>query len=355
MLTPTSDRYIYNYVDAATDTILTPSWWDSDKTIAARAASRRRPARNPADLAQPHAPTETEDDAAMETDAVDTWASVTRRRSRLRKAAPPEPCTPAPTTPARLTSVAKKPSAILVKPRDGKSFAETVRLVRSCGLTAQELGSSVSMRETRDGSLLLELPKGAKSAAATKAIAEALGNKLGDSVGRMSQLGVQVEVEILDLDAVVSTAAEVLEALQAVLPGDDDSAAADEREAIGDVRIWLVRAGQQVATAKMSRYAASKISRVHVGWTICRVRSRTLPPERCFRCQAFGDNARSCSAQDRTGACWRCGEAGHPMRSCTADADRCLACEMAGLSKTQHKPGSGACAARRQAAVTTQH
>jgi len=203
----------------------------------------------------------------METDAVDTWTSITRRRRRTRKAAAPEPRTPALTTPARLTSVAKKPPAILVKPRDGKSFADTVRLVHSCGLTAQELGSSVSMRETRDGSLLLELPKGAKSAAATKAIAEALGNKLGDSVGSVSQLGVQVEVEVLDLDA-VSTAAEFLEALLAAIPGDNESAAAAEREAICDVRIWPVRASQQIASAKMSHYAASKISRVSVGWTI---------------------------------------------------------------------------------------
>jgi len=38
------------------------------------------------------------------------------------------------------------------------------------------------------------------------------------------------------------------------------------------------------------------------------------------------------------------------MRECKAGEDRCLACEMAGLSKTSHKPGSDTCAARRQAA-----
>lgn len=354
--------------DATTDTLLTPSWWDSDRTIEARAASRRRSARKPADPVQRHARfTETEDDTAMDTDAVDmdtdametdavvTWANVTKRRRRTRKATTPEPRPPAPKAPTRLTSVAKKPPAILIKPGDGKTFADTVRSVRSCGLTTQDLGTSVSMRETRDGSLL---PKGAKSAAAAKTIAEALGSKLGDSVGRVSQLGVQVEVEVLDLDA-VSSAAEVLEALRAAIPGENDPAAAAEREAICDVRIWSVRAGQQIATAKMSRYAASKITKVPVGWTMCRVRSRTLPPVRCFRCQAFGHNSRICTALDRTGACWRCGEADHLMKDCVAGEDRCLACEMAGLSKTSHKPGSGACAARRQAAgskaTPTQH
>ncbi|KAL4147788.1 hypothetical protein QTP88_002137 [Uroleucon formosanum] len=341
-------------VDASTDTLLTPSWWDSDRVVEARAASKRRLARKSADATQQLARSgETEDDTAVDTDAGGTWAEVARRRRSRRKTAAAVASAPAARVPTKPASVAKKPPAILVKPSEGKSFADTVRAVRSCGFNAKDVCASVSMRETRDGSLLLELPKGAKSSAAAKTIAEALGTKLGDSVGRVSQLGVQVEIEVLDLDAVPS-AAEVLEALRASVPGGDDPTAVAEREAICDVRIWPVRGGQQVATAKMSRYAASVITEVPVGWTICRVRPRTRSPERCFRCQAFGHNARSCTAQDRSGACWRCGETGHPMKDCKAGEDSCLACEMAGLKRTAHKPGSGACAARRQAAVSLQ-
>ncbi|KAL4150143.1 hypothetical protein QTP88_003977 [Uroleucon formosanum] len=341
-------------VDASTDTLLTPSWWDSDRVVEARAASKRRLARKSADATQQLARSgETEDDTAVDTDAGGTWAEVARRRRSRRKTAAAVASAPAARVPTKPASVAKKPPAILVKPSEGKSFADTVRAVRSCGFNAKDVCASVSMRETRDGSLLLELPKGAKSSAAAKTIAEALGTKLGDSVGRVSQLGVQVEIEVLDLDA-VSSAAEVLEALRASVPGGDDPTAVAEREAICDVRIWPVRGGQQVATAKMSRYAASVITEVPVGWTICRVRPRTRSPERCFRCQAFGHNARSCTAQDRSGACWRCGETGHPMKDCKAGEDSCLACEMAGLKRTAHKPGSGACAARRQAAVSLQ-
>ncbi|KAL4082363.1 hypothetical protein QTP88_030019 [Uroleucon formosanum] len=305
-------------VDASTDTLLTPSWWDSDRVVEARAASKRRLARKSADATQQLARSgETEDDTAVDTDAGGTWAEVARRRRSRRKTAAAVASAPAARVPTKPASVAKKPPAILVKPSEGKSFADTVRAVRSCGFNAKDVCASVSMRETRDGSLLLELPKGAKSSAAAKTIAEALGTKLGDSVGRVSQLGVQVEIEVLDLDA-VSSAAEVLEALRASVPGGDDPTAVAEREAICDVRIWPVRGGQQVATAKMSRYAASVITEVPVGWTICRVRPRTRSPERCFRCQAFGHNARSCTAQDRSGACWRCGETGHPMKDCKA-------------------------------------
>jgi len=92
-------------------------------------------------------------------------------------------------------------------------------------------------------------------------------------------------------------------------------------------------------------------TRIAVGWTMCRVRARTLPPERCFRCQNFGHNARSCTGPDRTGACWKCGLTDHLLKDCKAPEDRCLACELAGHPKTAHRPGSGACAARRLAVV----
>jgi len=294
----------------------------------------------------------------MDTDAETPWSSVVRRGTKKRKTATDlrPPTAAAPTKPAvqpKPPAKANKPPAILVRPVEGKSYTDTVRSVRSCGLSAQDIGTNVTMRETRDGSLLMELAKGAKSTAAAKTIAAAISEKLGDSVGKVSQLGVLVEVEILDLDA-VSTAAEVLEALRAAIPGGDDPLAMAERDSIGDMRIWPTRTGQQIATAKLSRYAASIITKIPVGWTLCRVRSRTpLPPERCFRCHAFGHNSRSCSEPDKTGACWRCGKSGHAMKDCDSPGDNCLACDMAGLAKTMHNPGSGACAARKIAAKHT--
>jgi len=101
-----------------------------------------------------------------------------------------------------------------------------------------------------------------------------------------------VEVEILDLDA-AATMTEVLEALCAAITGWDDPAIKPQREAISDVRIWLICTGQQIATVK--------ITVVLFGWTMCRVRPKTLPPERCFRCQAFDHNSRGCTEIDRSG------------------------------------------------------
>lgn len=116
------------------------------------------------------------------------------------------------------------------------------------------------MQETKDGSLLLELPGRISSGPAVKKITSAISAKLGDTVGKVLQLSVKAEVEILDLDA-GATATEVLEALREAIPGGDDPTVRAERDTIQDVRIWSTRSGRQIASAKMSRYAASVINK----------------------------------------------------------------------------------------------
>lgn len=335
--------------DAATDMMLTPGYWDSDATIETRAASiRRRERKTKASGSQlPH---ETEVDTAMETDAED-WSKVVSKRQKSRKTLTTTARQPAAGSRPQPSGFSKKPPAILIRNAEGKNYKDTILAVRNCGLTREEIGSNVTMRQTRDGCLLLELPKGGNSTAAAKHIVSAMSRKLGDSVGKVLQLGVLVEVEVLDIDG-AATATEVLEALRDAIPGQQDPAAKIDRDVISDLRIWGTRSGQQIATAKMPKNLAVQITRVPIGWTMCRVRARTLPPERCFRCQAFGHNARTCTAEDRTGACWKCGTIGHSMKDCNETDDRCIACENAGLQRVPHKPGSSSCAARRQSAST---
>lgn len=332
--------------DASTDMELTPGFWDSQASRTTAAIRRKRIKKAPA----AQHPPETEADTAMETDA-EEWSKVVGRRSKqaskMTAAAPPLITG----LRQRPSVFSKKPPAILIQNAAGKSYQDTILAVRNCGLTREEIGTSVMMRQTRDGCLLLELPKGSSSTKAAKIIASAMSSKLGDTVGKVVQLGVQVEVEVLDIDA-AATASEVLEALRNAIPGQDDPTGKIDRDVVSDVRIWSTRSGQQIATAKMPRSIAASITRVPIGWTMCRVRPRTLPPERCFRCQAFGHNARSCTAEDRTGACWKCGVVGHAMKDCKEADDRCIACEIIGLQRVLHKPGSGACAARRQSAGT---
>lgn len=287
----------------------------------------------------------------MESEAED-WSKVPGRRSKRAKTTPAAASGTPAVRPPRPSGFSRKAPAILVKNAEGKRYRDTLLAVRNCGLSRDEIGASVSMRQTRDGSLLLELPKGTSSVTAAKKLVSAMSDSLGSSVGKVQQLGIQVEVEVLDIDA-SATGQEVLEALRNAIPGQEDPAARVDREAISDVRIRGTRSGQQIATAKMPRHVASAITaiaRIPIGWTMCRVRSRTVPPTRCFRCHRFGHNTRDYKAEDRTGACWKCGVIGHTMRDCAEGDDRCVACESAGLPRVPHNQGSGACAARRTAA-----
>lgn len=330
--------------DASTDMELTPAHWDSLATRTAAASRQKRPSKPPA----LQLPPDTEADTGMETEA-EEWSKVVGRRTKKVKTTTAATSRPPAAQPQRPSGFSKKAPAILIRNAEGKTYRDTVMAVRNCGLSREDIGTNVLMRQTRDGSLLLELPKGANSTTAAKSIVSAMSAKLGESVGRVQQLGLQVEVEVLDIDA-AATGQEVLEALRNAIPGQEDPASRVDREAISDVRIWATRSGQQIATAKMPKHLATAITRVPIGWTMCRVRPRTLPPSRCFRCHAFGHNTRECKAADRTGACWRCGVIGHSMRDCGEPDDRCVACESAGFPRVPHKPGSGACAARRQSA-----
>ncbi|KAL5237090.1 hypothetical protein ACI65C_004500 [Semiaphis heraclei] len=186
-------------VDASTDTVLTPSWWDSDAVFEAESRMKtKRGAHKPHEAVSSKVlvnrqTRDTEVEPAMDTDAETPWSSVVRRGTKKWKTATDlrPPTAAAPTKPAvqpKPPAKANKPPAILVRPAEGKSLTDTVRSVRSCGLSAQDISTNVTMRETRDGSLLMELAKGAKSTAAAKTIAAAISEKLGDS-----QLGVLVE------------------------------------------------------------------------------------------------------------------------------------------------------------------
>jgi len=90
----------------------------------------------------------------------------------------------------------------------------------------------------------------------------------------VSQLIQYAVVEIVDLDA-VATESEILSALQEAIPGaKDDQAAIAERQAIQITGLWPTISGQQIATAKMTRASASTVTRIPIGWTMCRVRLR---------------------------------------------------------------------------------
>jgi len=72
-----------------------------------------------------------------------TWSKVTSRSNRkASKAAPRDPGVQRQTNP-KPTSMSKKPPALLIKPSAGRSYSDTVRSLRTCGLTMADIGTDV--------------------------------------------------------------------------------------------------------------------------------------------------------------------------------------------------------------------
>lgn len=277
---------------------------------------------------------------AETTDGEADFTTVTRRKKKARpEVAPAQPI------PAALKR--DMAPAVLVRNKDGASYAETVAAFKSA-VDPTSLGANIAkIRRTREGHALIELSKSATSHAAAGRLSSAIAREAGERVGAVMQLGTLAEVEILDLDPTVSRE-EVLNALKAAVPSNMSDAEA-ERDLIFITGLWPIQSGTQIATAKMSRQLLNAMDRVKIGWTSARVRERAPSAIRCHKCHGFGHSSTSCTGPDLTGTCRRCGAAGHQEKDCTATDKICVACERSGIEVAAHRTGSARCAARRAA------
>jgi hypothetical protein len=244
--------------------------------------------------------------------------------------------------PQTTRKTAVRPAAVLIKVGEGRTYADTLRQVRGTQIDFEGLGTHVtSMRKTLKGDLLVELTKGAKATAATAAIRDKLAESIeGSTVTRLRHTA---EIEITDLDE-VTTKEEVLAAIIKSAP-DDQPLSADDVKITG---LWATRDSRQMATATVPISVSQRLTSVRVGWTQSRVRPRRPEPAKCYRCHGFGHGTRQCTGPDLSHACRRCGLTGHTQATC-GEADHCVACDRMKAPRVPHKPGSGACAARRKA------
>jgi len=245
--------------------------------------------------------------------------------------------------PQTTRKTAVRPAAVLIKVGEGRTYADTLRQVRGTQIDFEGLGTHVtSMRKTLKGDLLVELTKGAKATAATAAIRDKLAESIeGSTVTRLRHTA---EIEITDLDE-VTTIEEVLAAIIKSAP-DDQPLSADDVKITG---LWATRDSRQMATATVPTSVSQRLTSVRVGWTQSRVRPRRPEPVKCYRCHGFGHGTRQCTGPDLTLACRRCGLTGHTQATCGKGEDHCVACDRIKAVRVPHKPGSGACAARRKA------
>lgn len=337
--------------EAGTDMALTPEWWvptrpvslngggrpveavhttRSSKVKQTKSAAVKAAATTPV---RGHAGTRSYAGAASQppppatTDMEESaFATVTRKKGAKRPVAQK-----AAAAPRRLPP--KKP-AVLIKVPEGASYADTVRALRAPGaVTTADIASVTGVRKTREGHVLVELKRSAGAFTTAASLTRKFAESLGEKAAAVMAVGHTTEV---DLDA-AATREEVLTALK--------KAATDNGvppEAITEIRItglWSTWVGQQVASATVPAFVATKITRVPVGWTMCRVSPRRPVPVRCYRCHDFGHQSATCKGPDLSGTCRKCGEKGHKAPDCPSGSDRCVACERAGHPRVNHRPG----------------
>ena len=229
--------------------------------------------------------------------------------------------------------------AVIIKPSDGKSYAEILKVIRGNVKPEETKREVKAIRQTRNGCVLLELGgKNGSHEDFSKALAKALGD-----AGAVENRTPKVTLEIRDMDS-FTTAEEVKKPIEDQI-----------KEPPGELKVFLTKPNiraQIMAIAEMNERAANELletSRIKVGWVNCRVRRRTIV-ERCFKCFGYGHQAGNCKGPDRGKNCYKCGETGHRAAACTAEPNCALCKEMkVDEGQLKHVPGSGKCHAFKQA------
>ncbi|XP_044316453.1 uncharacterized protein LOC123037863 [Drosophila rhopaloa] len=270
-------------------------------------------------------------------EAKDGFKTVTRKKGKPKTSQTEETNKAVNVNPERKGENSKvrsrsRPEAVLVKPAEGRSYAEVLRELRE-NLKPDETDTAIrSVRKTKSGDLLLELAKGSKSEKLCESIKHTL--KENATVRTIRPLS---KLEIRDLDSLTNEE-EVITAIKFII-GEQSQ----------EVKVRLTGANnseQKRAFVILPTEEAAKIlkePRIKIGWTRCRVK-RCIEVTRCFRCFGVGHLQRDCSGPDRRDLCIRCGETGHKMRNCTKTPKCCL-CAYENRTDLNHFPGTSNCAA----------
>ncbi|XP_033228834.1 uncharacterized protein LOC117180444 [Belonocnema kinseyi] len=229
-------------------------------------------------------------------------ASVTShkaKRSRTRNTTISATCTPKKCDgekskkPAPEESRRARHKPVLIKPTEGSSYAEVLKDLK-CEVNPETLGGKIrSVRETRNGEVLVEVVPAADGRSKLSA---AIRSVVGEDA-RVRELVPRTEVEVLDLDT--TTDGEEFEAAIRRHFGE---------QLFGEMKVCLTKRAFRAtlkAFVEINEEIATKLvhaGHLKVGWMSCRVRKK-IEVIRCYRCLGFGHKAASCKGPDRTKGC----------------------------------------------------
>jgi len=198
----------------------------------------------------------------------------------------------------------KSEAVTISEPKDGLSYADVMkRVVQEVDL--KEIGVEVSgSRRTKSGAILLEVREKEAADRLADCIRASLGGKA--TISRPSRTTKVLVVNIADWmedDCVM-----------------EDIKRADTGLALAKIVIRSNSGGGKMAIVDAPMDAAVRLSEqahIRVGFNRCRVKLLEKRQQQCYRCQAVGHLAASCTVADQGKRCYRCRELGHIAADCS--------------------------------------
>lgn len=229
-----------------------------------------------------------------------------------------------------------RPDAIVIEAKDGQSYADILRKVKTDASLAS-IGEAVTrIRRTQKGELLLQFKDSGDS---TAAFQNSIREKLGESAD-VRTLTQRTMVEMRDVDE-VTDAQDISEAIKAQLELEVPAEAIRLRKAYGETQIATINLPGEEANKMI------KAGKIKIGWTVCRIRERTVL-KKCFKCLEFGHIATQCRNEDRSKLCRSCGKDGHIAKDCREEP-LCMFCKKDRPKDAKHIAGSSRCPVFRRA------
>lgn len=212
---------------------------------------------------------------------------------------------------------------IVVKPQEGKTFADIAKSLKSQVSPEQEGVVIEQISKSREGGVVLRLREATKGAAA--ASSEHLRTT---SIGaEVRQVARETIIAIRGLDAMIE-ASEVAEALVAAGVVEEGI----ESITLGELRDgWT---GRRTAIVRLPRRHAQNLLRkgkLTVGWAKCQARVTEYEQGTCcYKCQQFGHLSWQCKEKEAAEKkCYRCGSLEHIAKECSSPP-KCYGCGQEG-------------------------